>query len=310
MEEIIHNLPEWINNPISIKWAEALLGLFFFWFIFSLIRNILANRIDNAETRYRTRKIVSFIGYFFIIVYVASLFSENISKLTLILGGIGAGIAFALQEVIASFAGWVAVSFGQFYKPGDRVQLGGIMGDVIDVSILRTTLMECGGWVKSDLYNGRIVRIANSFVFKEPVFNYSADFSFVWDEIVIPLKHGSDRALAKEIILKAAYDIVGNAVPNAQSQWASMIRKYLIEHASVEPRVTLIATDNWLEYTLRYVVNYKERRLQKDLLFNRILDDIDKSCGKLVIASTTLHVVDMPVIDIRSQSKESILDKS
>ena len=57
----------------------------------------------------------------------------------------GAGIAFALQEVIASIAGWVAMSFGRFYKIGDRVQLGGIKGDVIDIELLRTTIMECGG---------------------------------------------------------------------------------------------------------------------------------------------------------------------
>lgn len=72
----------------------------------------------------------------------------------------------------------MAVSFSQFYKPWERVFLGGIMGDVIDVRILRTILMECGGWVHGDLYNGLIVKIANSFVLKEPVYNSSADFSF------------------------------------------------------------------------------------------------------------------------------------
>ena len=89
----------------------------------------------------------------------------------------------------------LGIGLGQYYAPGDRVQLGGIMGDVIDISILRTTLMECGDWVKADLYNGRIVRIANSFVFKAPVFNYSGDFHFVWDEITVPIKYGSQQLL-------------------------------------------------------------------------------------------------------------------
>ncbi|WP_333783394.1 mechanosensitive ion channel domain-containing protein [Nostoc sp. 'Peltigera membranacea cyanobiont' 210A] len=79
-----------------------------------------------------------------IFLFAASIFSDNFRQLTVIFGVIGAGVAFALQEVIASFAGWVAISFGQFYKPGDRVLLGGIRGDVIDISILRTTIMECG----------------------------------------------------------------------------------------------------------------------------------------------------------------------
>lgn len=64
--------------------------------------------------------------------------------------------------------------------------------------------------VKGDQYNGRIVRIANSFVFKEPVYNYSADFPFVWDEITIPIKYGSDHNLARQIISRVASDSVGN----------------------------------------------------------------------------------------------------
>jgi small-conductance mechanosensitive channel len=258
----------------------------------------LAKRINHPETRYHTRKIITFLSYLVIAIYIAGLFSDSLGKLTVIFGVVGAGIAFALQEVIASFAGWVAISFGQFYKPGDRVLLGGIMGDVIDISILRTTLMECGGWVRSDLYNGRIVRIANSFVFKEPVFNYSADFSFVWDEITIPVKYGSDRVMAREILLKAAIDIAGEDMPTAQAEWRMMVHKYLIEDAKVEPMVTLVANDNWLEFTVRYIVSYKQRRSQKDRLFTRILDDFDNTAGKVNIASNTLHLVDAPVLDV------------
>lgn len=304
METFLHTFPDWLSHPTVLKWGEAILGLFAILFVFGVLRNSLANRIKTAETRYLARKSLTFISYFVVVVYIAGLFSDSLGKLTLILGGVGAGIAFALQEIIASFAGFIAVSFGQFYKPGDRVLLGGIMGDVIDVSLLRTTLMECGGWVKGDLYNGRIVRIANSFVFKEPVFNYSADFTFVWDEIVIPVKYGSDRTLTKTLLLKAGTDIVGNDVALAQKQWAIMVHKYLIDHAKVEPTVTLIANDNWLEYTLRYVVDYKQRRIQKDRLFNRILDDIDNSGGKIGIASTTIHIVETPVMDVRVQGKE------
>jgi hypothetical protein len=85
-------------------------------------------------------------------------------------------------------AGWIAVSLGGFYKVGDRVELGGIRGDVVDIGFLRTTLFEVGEWVDGDLYNGRVVRVANSFIFKEPVVNYSGDFPFLWDELHVPVK--------------------------------------------------------------------------------------------------------------------------
>jgi small-conductance mechanosensitive channel len=216
-----------------------------------------------------------------------------------VFGVVGAGVAFALQEVIASFAGWVAISLGQFYKPGDRVQLGGIMGDVIDVGVLRTTLMECGDRVKADLYNGRIVRIANSFVFKEPVFNYSGDFPFVWDEITVPVKYGSDRTLARDIFQRVVDEVVGEYIIPAKAEWNKMVHKYLIEEQRIEPAVTLIANDNWLEFTIRYVVDYKRRRGIKDQLFTQILDEIDKTEGRVALASTTFHLVETPVFNVR-----------
>jgi small-conductance mechanosensitive channel len=304
MNALVENLPGWMTNPTLIKWSEAFLGFVLILFVFGVLRGHLAKRIKAPETRYHTRKIISFVSYFVVAFYIAGLFSDSLGQLTVVFGVVGAGIAFALQEVIASFAGWVAISFGQFYSPGDRVLLGGIMGDVIDISILRTTLMECGGWVRSDLYNGRIVRIANSFVFKEPVFNYSADFSFVWDEISIPVKYGSDRVMARELLLQAAIDIAGEDIPGAQAQWHLIVHKYLIEDAKVEPMVTLIANDNWLEFTVRYIVSYKQRRTQKDRLFTRILDDFDNTAGKVSVASTTLHLVDAPVLDVRLSGHE------
>ena len=139
---------------------------------------------------------VTFLGYFTGSIAISMIFSASLGKMAVVFGVAGAGIAFALQEVIASLAGWVAISFGNIYNTGDRVQLGGIKGDVIDIGMLRTTMMEIGQWVNADLYNGRIVKIANSFVFKEPVFNYSGDFPFFWDEITVPIKYGCDYRLS------------------------------------------------------------------------------------------------------------------
>ena len=161
-----------------------------------------------------------------------------------------------LQEVIASVAGWAAISVGGFFSPGDRVQLGGIKGDVIDVSILRTTLMEIGEWVAGDLYSGRIVRIANSFVFKEPVFNYSGDFPFVWDEITLPVKYGSDWAFARTMLRSLVDEVLADYAAQVKDSWLKMVRQYRVEDANVEPMVTLRATDNWIEFTVRYVVDY------------------------------------------------------
>ena len=289
MEE---QIKEFLYNPIVGRLVAIFLGVFIIWIVITLTQRKLLQKIKDTDNRYRTRKVLLFAGYFLTLVLITVVFFDKLGGFTVALGVAGAGIAFALQEVIASFAGWLAIMFGGFYKTGDRVQLGGIKGDVIDIGVIRTTLMETGQWVNGDLYNGRIVRIANSFVFKEPVFNYSADFPFLWDEIKIPIQYGSDYQAVREILNRVAYDLVGHYIEIAQETWQQMVKKYMIEDASTEPMVTLVATDNWVEFTLRYTVDLKKRRTTKDNLFMRILEEVDKTGGKVKFASATFQLVE------------------
>jgi small-conductance mechanosensitive channel len=268
-----------------------------------LVRRAVRVHVDDPDSRYRISKVVVMAGYLAVVVALVSGLSGRITGLTVALGAASAGIAFALQEVIASFAGWLAVAFGSFYKVGDRVQLGGIKGDVIDIGFLRTTLMECGAWVDGDLYNGRMVRVANSFVFKEPVFNYSGDFPFLWDEIVVPVKYGSDLSLAQTAFERVANDVTGDFARGAKKRWAELVRSYRIEDASLDPLVTLAATDNWVTFNVRYVVDPRARRLTKDALFRRILAAVDESGGKIAIASATFQLVEAPALDVRLSHK-------
>ena len=263
-----------------------------------LLRATLFRRIRDNSARYHANKAASFAAWVLIVLLGIGIFSDRLSGLSVALGVTGAGIAFALQEVIASVAGWMAVLFGGFYSTGDRVQLGGIKGDVIDIGVLRTTVMELGQWVDGDLYNGRIVRIANSFVFKEPVFNYSADFPFVWDELRLPIQFTADPAEVKALLLAAAEDIVGHYARQAREEWAVMVRKYLIEDASTDPIVSLVATDNWVQYVLRYTVDLRLRRSTQSALFERILKDIAATDGRIKFASSTVQLAPGSVVKV------------
>jgi small-conductance mechanosensitive channel len=291
-------------DPTVGKIVTILIGLVVIGIFIKLLKRTVSNYITDNDTRYRTKKFINFFGYILMVILLVVIFSERLGGITVALGVAGAGIAFALQEVVASVAGWLAILFAGFYKTGDRVQLGGIKGDVIDIGILRTTLMELGQWVSGDLYNGRIVRIANSFIFKEPVFNYSADFPFLWDEITIPVKYGSDYRLAQEIFYKAAVELTGSYATFAKEAWNKIVKKYLIEDASTEPMVNLVANDNWLEYTVRYIVDYKKRRSFKNSLFLKILEEIEKTDGRVAIASATVHIVETPVFKVQLNDKE------
>ncbi|GIV37490.1 MAG: mechanosensitive ion channel protein MscS [Cyclobacteriaceae bacterium] len=298
-------LPEKLHLPAyMVKPFILALVLVLLWIALRILKSRISRSDLDYQIKYRTKKAVSFLAYLVFMLFVVSLYSDSLGGLNVALGVAGAGIAFALQEVIASVAGWMALLFGNFYKTGDRVQLGGIKGDVIDIGVLRTTLMELGSWVDGDLYNGRIVRIANSFVFKEPVFNYSADFPFLWDEIKIPVRFGSDYNKARNIILEVANKLLSDFSQQANETWAAMKEKYMIEHATTEPMVTIVVTDNWVEYTLRYTVDFKRRRITKDQLFTEILTAFSQSEGSVQFASATFDIVGLPRIDVKIQRDE------
>lgn len=295
---------QWLNSPTLSKMIAAIIGLLIVIAASRLIRKSITRYVKGIDTRYRLRKFINFASYLLIILVLTVIFSDQLGNLTVAMGVAGAGVAFALQEVIASFAGWFAITFAGFYKPGDRVQLGGIKGDVIDISFLRTTLMEVGEWVSADLYSGRVVRVANSFVFKEPVFNYSGEFPFLWDEITIPVKYGSDHHLARKILENIAKETVGEYAKNAHISWVDFSKQFLLEDATVEPLVSLIINDNWMEFTLRYVVDFKSRRITKDFLFTRILNEFEKTNGKVKFASTTLQLVEVPPINVNFEENK------
>ena len=115
----------------------------------------------------------------------------------------------------------------------------------------------------------------------------------------MPIKYGSDHRLARIVLQQVADEVCGPLVPAARETWDELVDKYLIEAASVEPLVMMIANDNWIEFTVRYVVDFKKRRSTKDRLNDRIQDEVSATDGKVALASATFHLVETPVFDVR-----------
>src|SRR5271156_4157213 len=159
--------------PLWTKLLGAVLGIVFIHATFQLLERRLPDHFQERDARYRVRKFVVFSGYVVAIVFVTILFADRLGRVSFALGVAGAGVVVALQDVIASLAGWVAIGWSSLYAVGDRIQIGEIKGDVIDISFMRTIVAETGNWVSTDLYNGRIAHIPNHASLKGAIFNYS-----------------------------------------------------------------------------------------------------------------------------------------
>lgn len=121
------------------------------------------------------------------------------------------------------------------------------------------------------------------------------------DEIKIPIQYGSNYDKAKEILEKIGIEVAGDLTNQSKEKWVALQNKYRLEDAQTEPMVSITANDNWVEFTLRYVVGYKKRRATKTALFTKILKKIEDTNGEIKFASSTFHLVEAPEIKIKMQ---------
>ena len=297
---------EWMEaHPISITLIKYFIWAIFIILVVQFLRRFLRKNMPDSNARYKTQKSVEVLGYILLIVLTISYFTGNIRDFTLAIGLLTAGITITLQELILSLAGSLYIFFVKVYKPGDRIEIHGIKGDVIDIDSIYTTMMEIGEWVSSDNYSGRIVKLSNAFVFKGPIYNYSQDFPFIWDEFNMPIRYGSDLELAKEIIIKIAKEHLSAYVTASIDRWKKVVDRYYIEDAVVEPTLALTMTDNWVQFNLRYIVDYKKRRYTKHLLNDLIGKAFMATAGKVQLASATIEVVRIPTISMEEEAQKA-----
>ena len=284
------------ENYLDIIWKTILT-------IFVLILTLLTNRTISKLLRKRVKE-ASHRQTLHMLIRNGVLILGAISSLaiwlgfgssfTVAMGILGAGIAFASQEVIGSLAGYLNILTGNLYRIGDRVRIGDVEGDVMDISLMRTMVMEIGEWVKADQYTGRIVSIANRAVFAYPVVNYTQHWPYLWDEIMIPIAYDSNWKKAGQILLAHGQEYSAHAQDEAKTTLQKAVERYPALHeALIEPEIYTEMTDNWIELTLRYVVDPQERRTVKAELHRELLQHfIDEA--DITVASATFEIVGFP----------------
>ena len=194
------------------------------------------------------------------------------SHLTTIISVVGAGIALALHDVILSLAGWVSIVVRRPYQTGDRIQMGNTKGDVIDISAFHTVMMEVGNWVDADQSTGRVVICPNNIIFREPVFNYTRGFEFIWNEIVITVTFESNWQKAEQIMFFVAQEKAEEIKSEAAEKIRRMSRNYAIHYKYLTPIVYTSIADSGVKLTLRYLSNVRMRRGTTSDISRKILD--------------------------------------
>lgn len=264
-----------------------------------VVGRLAGRRVDDPYNRYYVRKAIHGVVVVVLLVALAVVWRPFAGRVGVVLGFATAGLAFAMQEVIGAVAGWVSILTGRQFRVGDRIQMGGVRGDVIDLSPLRTKILEIGAgteedWVRGRQYTGRVVSVSNKAIFSEPVFNSSAAFEYLWEELTVPVPYDADRQRAEQILHEEAER--ASSSMEARRAMEEVRRRYPVGRAEVEPRVFVRATDNWVELSARFVVPVRAARAVKDEMTRRVLDRFAQQ--SIRVASSTQEItVHRPPVD-------------
>jgi small-conductance mechanosensitive channel len=265
-----------------------------------VFEEVIRRRVKESKTRYSLRKVVSILSLATFLVAFVSIWIGETQNILVTFGLVGAGVAIAVQDVFKNFAGGIMLFVNGVYHVGDRVEISGKYGDVIDVGILYTTLMETREWVSGDQATGRLSVVPNGVILSGVVQNYTRDFDFIWDEISVPITYDSDWNAANAMILDIVKRETKEIVDNAEKNMAQIEEKYYVTKRSLQPAIFLTLTDNWITFDIRYVTEVRQRRVLHDKLSRLILAEIEKS-EKVKIASSTLDITAFPPVKLKKE---------
>lgn len=259
--------------------TNLILSFLIVLFVFVARRAVLAvvhRRVEESETRYKWAKNSGTVAFVVTVMLLLPLWFTAIRSVGTFLGLLSAGLAIALKDLVANFAGWAFIIYRRPFDLGDRVQIGSHAGDIVDRSIFQFTIMEIGNWVDADQSTGRLIHVPNAKVFTEPLANYVAGFPYLWNELKVMVTFESNWRKAKELLDEVAADHTVDITREAHRPDRRGEQRFLIRYRKLTPVVYVSVEDSGVLLTLRYLCRPRERRGSASQLWERVLDLFDE----------------------------------
>ncbi|OCL28111.1 mechanosensitive ion channel protein MscS [Orenia metallireducens] len=262
-----------IHDPVIQKLLLSLGAIIITYLIgFGIIR-FINSKIEDFKRRHQARRITYYSSFFIILIFIFLIWLERPSTLTTYLGFLSAGLALALHQVWLNIAGWALILLRRPFGLGDRIEWNQVQGDVIDIRVFYTTLLEVGNWVEADQSTGRLVHIPNSTIFNIPVFNYTRGFGCIWNEIRFLVSFESDWKRAKKIVLETGYEQSEEEIEaRAKKRIYEMSKNYMIKYGKFTPITYVDIKGSGVQITLRYLTSVRKRRVLENNISESILE--------------------------------------
>jgi small-conductance mechanosensitive channel len=251
------------------------------WLARRILLRVALRKTDNVHTRYRWRKTSAYLAFLAGAALIVGIWFQGLGSLSTMIGLVSAGVVIALKDPLVNLAGWVFIVWRQPFNVGDRIQIGDVCGDVIDLRIFQFTLMEVGNWVHADQSTGRILHVPTGRIFTETTANYSRGFQYIWDEIGVLVTFESNWEKAKGILSEIVTRHAEHLSTQAERRVREASMKFMIFYSKLTPIVYTSVEDCGVLLTLRYLTEPQKRRGRMEAIWEDILrafaqhDDID-----------------------------------
>jgi small-conductance mechanosensitive channel len=258
------------------KLAVLLVLAVVLYIVARFVRQAVGREIEDVNRRHTVRKWVGYAYGLLLLLVALTLFSEALRGFGTILALIVAGVAVALQDVLKSVVGWLYISGRTGVKVGSRVEVKGVIGDVVDIGVFKTSLLEVGNLVYGRQSTGRLVTIPNHQMLSEAVFLSSVENPFVWQEVRVVVPFEADWRRADAMLREIGEEMQAEIEPELESGFRQMERRYAFKYGTLTPIVYTSLAENGVELVLRFLTHVRRRRGAVDRVTRRLLEMVER----------------------------------
>jgi len=255
-------------NGTSFILGILLIGVFFNSWLERLLGKTSLDRRQLETMRTLTRVSVQVFAVLFILLVI---FGPP-SQLGTILGLAGAGLTVALKDFIVGFLGWFVLMGKNGVRLGDWVEINGVTGEVVELGMFHTVLLETGNWTDSSHPTGRRVTFTNSYAIEGHYFNFSTSGQWMWDELQVVLPTGQDPYPIIDAIQKKVAEATTETAKQAEQEWQRAARTKDMSSLTAAPAINVKPVIGGVEISVRYITRANERYQLRAKLYQVAVD--------------------------------------
>ncbi len=239
-----------------------------------LVLRAVSSQTDDVRLRYKWGKGTTYVSVGIGLPLILMIWIAEVGSIGTFLGLLSAGLAVALSDLLINIAGWIFIISKRPFTVGDRIEVDGSAGDVIDISLFQFSMLEIGNWVDADQSTGRIIHAPNRFAFNKLLANYTQSFGFIWNEAHVLITFESDWKKMKRILLEISDEHVDTLSDRAQKSVRESASRYMIFYRNLTPVVYTSVKDSGVQLTLRYLCEPRKRRGVETRVWEAVLEAI------------------------------------